>query len=475
MKSSSIQRFSWYLMIYFLIQPILDVITGWQMKMLPNFSLTLGVAIRAIMLVLIVGFILKVAHQHDDWLDRYVPWFLGLLLVLVVINLMVNYFNKPAFSWFTEISACFKSLHYLIIILGMYYAFKNLSAQQLRRSVPVFVYWAQMMINVVMIVAVMTNTAFHTYPQGKLGTSGWFNAGNELSAILAIAFPIVLLYALEKSQQQHNYWYFGGVILSVNSITMLGTKSCFYGMILALISAFCLQLLRVFVTHEQKASNIINTVLIAVLLGGVLAIYPHSPVHDNSVIQNRIIRENQQNKKKMLSDKKHKKHMDHYERFLLQNKELSNPLLAKLLSGRTNYYRLNSYEYKKSAVTQKLFGMGYGGNYRKHPRTVEMDWLDFFFQFGIIGFVITILPLVGIIFYLLFEFFRYFFQPKIQTNLLYFVAFGLGIFMSIFSGHVLNAPGVSMYFGWVTAYLLFVLQKPKPQHLASRKNKVMFP
>ncbi|UQS81839.1 O-antigen ligase family protein [Bombilactobacillus folatiphilus] len=453
-------------MLYILVQPLLDVVTGWQVKLMPHFGLTIGVVIRAIVLVLIVFFIYLAARQRANWFDHLVPWYLGLLFLLVLVNLLISKLTKPNFSLFTEIAGSFKSVHYLLILLGMYYAFVNLTSEQIKRAIPAVIYWAQMMINVVMLIAAVTKTAFLTYPQGKLGQSGWFNAGNELGAILAITFPLVLLYAIQRSRQKGNYWAWLGVILGINSVIMVGTKSCFYGMLIALMAALVYEVVMLFLHTKPKnrKANALSTCLLVLLLGGVFAVYPQSPVHNNSAIQNRIIRENQKNKKKILKEKKRQKHMDHYEKFLLQNKELSNPLVAKLLSGRTNYFRLNSEQYAKAPLSQKLFGMGYGGNYLKVPRTVEMDWVDFFFQFGLLGFVITIVPLIGLILYLLYQFCRHFLQTKIQDNLLYFVSFGLGIFMSILSGHVLNAPGVSLYFGLVGAYLIFLLQdKPRGQ------------
>lgn len=457
MKIIDTAKFSVILLIYILIQPVLDFLTGWQTRLMPHFALTVGVVVRAIMLVVILFFIYLSIQQHSSPIDHYVKIYFILLTCVLLINLIVNKLNKPVFATFTEIASLFKSVHYLIILIGFYYVFCNLTKNQIQRFLPRIVYWSVMIISLVMLLAAVTKTNFSTYPQGKLGQTGWFNSGNELGAILAITFPLVILHAFQISQKTSRYWSWLGVALAAVSIIMVGTKSCFYGMIIGLVFAFIYQ----FVFYRRKADTskvkhnlTFSCMLLCLITIGIVGTYPLSPVRNNSVIQAKIIKENQINKLKLLHRKKNHKKLDHYEKFLLKNQELGNPLLAKLLSGRTNYFVFNSQNFKKAPLSQKLFGMGYGSNYRKHPRTVEMDWFDLFFQFGIIGFVVIIFPLLVAMLYLIFEFFRYFTNNLVQDNLLYYVAVAIGIFMSLLAGHVLNAPAVSIYFSMILAYLV---------------------
>ena len=474
MKTIDTAKFSVMLLIYILIQPVLDFLTGWQTRLMPHFGLTVGVVVRAIMLVVILFFIYLSIKQRSRPIDRYVQIYFILLAVVLLINLIVNKLNKPVFATFTEVAALFKSVHYLVILIGFYYVFCNLTKNQIQQLLPRIVYWAEMIINAVMLLAAVTRTGFSTYPQGKLGQTGWFNAGNELGAILAITFPLVILYAFQSSQQTGRYWSWLGVALAAVSVIMVGTKSCFYGMIIGLVFAFVYQ----FIFYKRKANTrkikrnlLINFMLLCLITVGIAGTYPLSPVRNNSIIQAKIIKENQINKLRLLHRKKHHKKLDHYEKFLLKNQELGNPLLAKLLSGRTNYFVFNSHNFKKAPLSQKLFGMGYGSNYRKHPRTVEMDWFDLFFQFGIIGFVVIILPLLVAIVYLVFEFFRYFTSDMVQDNLLFYVAVAIGIFMSLLAGHVLNAPAVSIYFSMIVAYL--VKQPAVNRRLFNVNNKTI--
>lgn len=50
--------------------------------------------------------------------------------------------------------------------------------------------------------------------------------------------------------------------------------------------------------------------------------------------------------------------------------------------------------YKDAPLSQKLFGMGYAGNYTDKIKLIEMDFHDLFFAFGIVGFLIYLIPLL---------------------------------------------------------------------------------
>ncbi|MDD1369270.1 O-antigen ligase family protein, partial [Bacillus sp. MHSD17] len=119
--------------------------------------------------------------------------------------------------------------------------------------------------------------------------------------------------------------------------------------------------------------------------------------------------------------------------------------------------RLKQY-YKEAPLSQKLFGMGYAGNYTTNMKLVEMDFYDLFFAFGIVGFLMYVLPLLyfGIkIFIRLITNFRKLFSVK-HTLLASTLVLSLGI--GFMSGHVLTAPAVSIFFVVILAYLIVDLE-----------------
>jgi O-antigen ligase like membrane protein len=124
-----------------------------------------------------------------------------------------------------------------------------------------------------------------------------------------------------------------------------------------------------------------------------------------------------------------------------------------ILSGRNEYLALQQNYFAQSPWMQKLFGMGYGGNYPKTPKLIEMDFHDLFFSFGIVGFFVYIAPLIYVLVHIGCRLFR-----NIHTFIdLEFILISSGIALelgiALTAGHVLTAPAVSIYLAVLIAYL----------------------
>lgn len=124
--------------------------------------------------------------------------------------------------------------------------------------------------------------------------------------------------------------------------------------------------------------------------------------------------------------------------------------------------------YEKAPMSQKLLGMGYAGNFKtdkltednptEGPKLIERDFHDWFYAFGIIGFSLLLIPFlyfgVKILFVLVTRFKKVF---TVKYALLA-AALGLALGISYMAGHVLTAPGVSIYFAVILAYLIVDLE-----------------
>ena len=115
-------------------------------------------------------------------------------------------------------------------------------------------------------------------------------------------------------------------------------------------------------------------------------------------------------------------------------------------------------------MSQKLLGMGYAGNFKYNeqkqpdPKLIEMDFHDWFYDFGIIGFALLMIPFVYYGLRILLVFitrFKEIFNIKygmIAASLL------LALGIAYIAGHILTAPGVGIYFVVVLAYLIVDLE-----------------
>ncbi len=274
--------------------------------------------------------------------------------------------------------------------------------------------YATLILSISIIAAMATGTDFQSYPNSKIGSRGWFFAGNDLSSIFAIMFPIVVLYSVHKTTSFSKVYYWIPTVLAMYASIMIGTKVGY----------------------------------------GAIVITPQTPIAKNMSIHLQIYEY-----KKSVQDEKDRKEGKVVKEEEHKQGELKDSEMKSLIySDRDKFLKVYKQYYKEAPLSQNLFGMGYAGNYTTNMKLVEMDFYDLFFAFGIVGFLMYVLPLLyfGIkIFIRLITNFRKLFSVK-HTLLASTLVLSLGI--GFMSGHVLTAPAVSIFFVVILAYLIVDLE-----------------
>jgi len=456
---SFIKKYSIFLMLYIVFQPVLDAVTGLMAQ--AHINITFGVLIRmAVMAVTAFYILIFLILNRDNKQGFRVIGYFVILGIVSIISLIINYKQKVLFIPSLEITTLAKSLYYPVMLLGYFYAFEELAEDRvINRYFPKVIFYAVNIISIIMIVAHFTNTSFSSYAYYKLGESGWFYAANELSAIVSIAFPIMVWYALKKIDKWSRIYYWLTILLAIYSALLIGTK----GSLLAILFGICMGILAAVIHFFQDGSNRkFNAGIVALLvitLGGVFAAYPAMAVSRTAELHNDMIKyKKKQAKTKKGITKDQKKYVE------------TNKTVSYLLSGRTVYFENAAHNYKKASIAQKTFGMGYATSFKseKKAKLVEMDYIDIFFQFGVIGTIVYLAPLLYCLLYLIGSFlrkFKYMWSFK-WAMLVASVALGFG--MALMTGHVIEAPSVSIYFVSILSYAMlnakiFVRSEQNPE------------
>ncbi|MQS75888.1 O-antigen ligase family protein [Companilactobacillus halodurans] len=442
---SFIKKYSIFLMLYIIFQPVLDAITGLMAQ--AHIDVTFGVLIRMAVMAVSVFYILifLILNRDNKHGFRVIGYFV-LLGVVSVISLVINYNTKRTFIPTLEITSLAKSLYYPIMLLSYFYAFEELAEDRIiNRFFPKVIFIAINIISVIMIVSHFTNTSFSSYSYYKLGESGWFFAANELSAIVSISFPIMVWYALKKIDKWSRIYYWISIILAIYSALLIGTK----GSLLAILFGTCMSILaaviRLFQIKGKRKYTVGIIALLVITFGGILAAYPAMAVSRTAELHTDMIKyKKKQAKTKKGITKDQKKYVE------------TNKTVSYLLSGRTVYFENSAHNFSKASLAQKTFGMGYATNYKsdKDAKLVEMDYIDIFFQFGVIGTIVYLAPLAYCLIYLIGAFlrkFKYMWSVK-WSMLVSSVAIGFG--MALMTGHVIEAPSVSIYFVAILGYAM---------------------
>ncbi|MCQ6278670.1 O-antigen ligase family protein [Bacillus sp. EB600] len=425
------------LLLFILIQPFLDLITSLSLRLLQS-SLTIGLLVR--FAVLFFGlFYLFFLRKYPN--KKRIISYLIVLFVILCINLINNFYVKSPFSISEELKFILKTCYFLVMLFAYSVVFKSVEKELLKSKILNYIVYAMTIIGIVMVIAAVTGTSYQSYEGGKAGYIGWFYAGNELSAILAMGFPIIVLTALKKSK-----WYWIPVFLVIFSLLSLGTKVGYLTILLVLCIGLIFSLLNNFGVPNKEFKKIpyVNILLTFFFLLGVIFYTPFSPIAKNMDIQMSWLGINK-NIDQPKAEKNHeKKEVNHVTDAQVQNLVFSGR--EKFLHDQKNYF-------SHAPVSQKLFGMGYGGNYKTNPKMVEMDFHDLFFSFGIIGSLIFIAPLLFFLIRALINIFSHFRRNFHYENIFIGLAIILGVGIAYMAGHVLTAPGVSIYLAVLVSFL----------------------
>lgn len=446
--------FPHFLLLFIVFQPILDLLTSFSIYVL-HMSATVGIVVRFAFMLLALGYLLL--HHKQQGAKKYILY-LCLFGIVLAIGLVNNLMIKSPVLFGEEVKFIMKSVYPIVLLFGYIIALKELKNNEFafHKIITYFLY-ATLILSISIIAAMATGTDFPSYPNSKIGSRGWFFAGNDLSSIFAIMFPIVVLYSVHKTTSFSKVYYWIPTVLAMYASIMIGTKVG-YGAIVITLGIALFFLFIEYMTHRKKEGKgftyLVNTIVAAIVLGGLLVLTPQTPIAKNMSIHLQIYEY-----KKSVQDEKDRKEGKVVKEEEHKQGELTDSEMKSLIySDRDKFLKVYKQYYKEAPLSQKLFGMGYAGNYTTKMKLVEMDFHDLFFAFGIVGFLMYLLPLLyfGIkIFIRLITNFKKLFSVK---HMLLASTLVLSLGIGFMSGHVLTAPAVSIFFVVILAYLIVDLE-----------------
>ncbi|MGR5984429.1 O-antigen ligase family protein [Bacillus cytotoxicus] len=471
-------RFEQFLLFFIILQPVLDLLTSLSIIVL-KINTTFGVMARFLVMTVCGIYILLQAKEKENRKFLIYLVVLGLVLCLGFIN---NKLNKNPIIMGEEVKFFAKALYVYIMLSSYILALKSLKKlTNIGEKVRDNIMYSTLIINIVMVVSIATSTDFGSYQWMKVGSRGWFYAGNELGSILAIIFPIVVLYSVQKTKGITSILYWIPSLLMIYSLIQVGTKVGMGSIGATLAQTIIILLLQVLFDRRNpnKKALLLNSIIAIVLLAGVIGTFKKTPLAQNMGIHNNYLAEQnaaqQQQKEKEIKEKlkeqqrnKEKgKEIEKVEEEVkkeLQKEQQKENQENLIFSGRQVYAERHQQFFKEAPMSQKLLGMGYAGNFKYNeqkqpdPKLIEMDFHDWFYDFGIIGFLLMMIPFIYYGFRILFRMMTRF---KDIVNIKYgmlatSLALALGI--AYIAGHILTAPGVGIYFIVVLAYLIVDLE-----------------
>ena len=411
------KNFNTLLVIFLLLQPILDLITGLGLHIW-EVNITFGIIIRILFLLFLVYSVLFIYKKKETYLFYGILLFYGLFYVLGIILF------KNGTGFFSEIRGLCRAFYFPALLISLYSIKEEINISKMTLMVILITYLAGI------LVPNCLNIGFKSYEITKAGTLGFFNSANEISGIISILTPIMVLILVSTKKIIPSLIIIGMYLVVILTI---GTKTPLISLGITIFFAYLW-----FVTKEIKKKSykkiLLSFLVLVVATTGIIIVLPKTNFYKNI-----------------------KTHLDYLKVDnvvdVFQNKELIDHFI---FSQRLTFLENRQIDYYQSNTYQKLFGIGYL-NGTETAKAIEMDYFDIYYSHGIIGFIIYF-GIYGYFFYLIMK------KRKNIDFLMYmiYVSILLSIILSFITGHIITAPAVSIL---VVIILLMLVKKEKKRLL----------
>lgn len=369
--------------IFVILQPVLDIFIASNISIISPVS-SFSKLLFMFFLIYYISFISKTKYKKKS-----------LMLLLSIFIYLVLFFiiNRS----YNNISNTLRTFYLPIIFICLFNIFKEKDAVNNKYIITSLAIYTS-----VILIAYLTNTSFDSYSIAKEGSLGWYNSANEISAIIAIILPLLF----ESIFKKINFIKILFLAISIFACFKVGTRVPLVSLGLCLI-VYYFKYIKILLKKGYKkifGTTIISTIII--LIAFVL-ILPQTPIYKNIIIHTKYLGLN--NIQDIFRDSKT---IDHF-----------------IFSERLSFLSDTNTSYINSDIPNKLIGIGYDSN----NKMIEMDPFDIFYRHGIVGFIIYFGSIVYIIV-----------LSDKKFNYRYILPMFMVLFTSIFSGHVLIAPSVSI-------------------------------
>ena len=411
------KNFNILLIIFILIQPILDLITGIGLHIF-NANLTLGIIVRIIFLIFVLYSVLFVYKKKRNLL------YYGILLLYGILYLIGIIIYKDNVGLFSEIQGLARVFYFPVLLISLYSIKDEIKISKMTLMVVLMTYL------VCIVVPNCLNIGFETYEITKAGTLGFFNSANEISGIISLLTPIMILILIKIKKILPTIII---TILYLYVILTIGTKTPLLSLGITIFFTYIW-----FIYNSLKVKKykriIVSLIALIIFTTALILVLPKTTFYKN--IETHLNYLKLDNVTEVFEDEKL---VDHF-----------------IFSSRLKFMENRKATYQDSSLYQKLFGIGYLNN-KKEAKAVEMDYFDIYYNHGLIGFIIYF-GIYGYFFYLIMKERK---KLDFEQYMLY-ISILLSILLSFFTGHIITAPAVSIL---VTILLLMLVKNKKKKLL----------
>lgn len=399
--------------IFILIQPVLDLITGICLHVF-SLNLTIGIIIRMLFLLFIMY---ATTFIYKKKLSLIYYLIVAFYSIIYLINIGTNS------HLFGQVQGLLR-VFYFPLLLVSFYDLKDeikISTATLFTTLTLYL--------IFIFIPMTLNLGFKSYEITKSGTLGYYNSANEISGIISILTPIVFMIFNSKGKSILKVIY---ILLYLVVILTIGTKTPLLSLLITIGMTFIYIMIKSY--KDKKYKRILSSFIIIVIgIISLIILIPKTNFYKNIKVHLDFL------KVEDITD-------------IMDNGNLIDHFI---FSQRVTFLTDRKSIYDNATFQEKLFGIGYYYNGKK-DKQVEMDYFDIYLNHGIIGFIIFF----SVYLYILVQTTKI--KRKLNFNLYMLnVSMLLILFLSLFTGHIITAPAVSL----IVVVIIMMLQNRRKKEL----------
>ncbi len=417
------ENFSKILIIFILLQPIIDLITGICVHIF-NLNITFGIIIRVLFLLFLIY---ETIIIHKRKASFYI--YLGILIYSLLYLIGIIVYKDGVL--FREVQGLVKTFYFPLVLISLYDLKSEFKISKMVLFTTLFSYL------LLILIPNILNLGFESYTVAKIGSLGFFNSANELSGIISILTPVMFIILKEV---KNNVFRVTASIIYLVVILTIGTKTP----LLTLLITIGLSYLYYMVINIKKKTFkpiIYSGLVLVVGCCSLLLVLPKTNFYKNIRIHLDYLEVDT-----VFDILKDKKLIDHF-----------------IFSSRLAFMDKKVANYNESSMYEHLFGIGYTKD-TETTKLIEMDYFDILYSHGVVGFIIFFTPLIYV-------FYQLYTTRKKENSSYEKYMLKLSVFLlfilALLTGHILTAPAVALI---VVILILYLSKRNKKEVLFATVN-----
>ena len=384
--------------IFIILSPILDLLVSISINVL-HHNLNIGIIARMIFL-LFIYYVALIIYKKKKILI-----YVFLSILYLIIYLTLQYDNTVVYN----LHGFMRTFYFPLLLLGFYSIHDKIKIKDKTLILTCLLYI------LLIFIPVITKTGFNSYSISKVGSTGWFNSTNEISGIISILIPILFI---ELSKKDNFVLKAIISIIFLYVISEIGTKTPVLSLLIVLSSTLLYILIK---SIKDKKYKLLVGIISATLLFslGAVVLIPKTNFYKNIKIHAEYL---ELDSPKDIVTNEYV--FDHF-----------------IFSQRISFLEKTDNRYVKVKTLKKLFGMGYVNKKEKNYKEIEMDYYDVWYNHGVFGFILFF----SVYFIVLVKVFKSLPKTISYDKYMKYVSLFLILILSLFSGHIITTPSVSLF------------------------------